>query len=172
MWIPPWWWAGERFEIALGRHARHPIERDGLVHPCHPEVGLVHLRLTEAAQHLDHPADLDVLSDEDLPSDDGEIAVGVVVGEVDQAHLDGLLVVHAHVLEESDVGRVGIGDRPVVADHPADGPGEHGHGEQDGDEVDRIAVPGQQFGVGSGLRRLADGTRMGHFGFDRRAHVS
>ena len=33
--------------------------------------------------------------------------------------LDGLFVMGAHVLQETDVGLVRIGQRPVVADHPA-----------------------------------------------------
>ena len=55
-----------------------PIQR-------HRLVGLGGLRLAHVAQHLDHPADLDVLPDEDAAGDRAQAGRRVVEAEVDEA---------------------------------------------------------------------------------------
>ena len=66
-------------------------------------------RRIHVLEQLEHHADLDALVEDDRAGDRAQAWVGVRPVEVAEAHLDRLLVVDPHVLEEADVD-VGRGD--------------------------------------------------------------
>ena len=114
-----------------------------MTHPRHRRVALVDLRRAEVAQQLDHAADLDALTEGDASRHRPQARLGVVEGEVHEAHRHGLLVVHAHVLQEPDVDGVGVAAGAGVADHPADHPGQERGGHDEDGDVERVLPPGQ-----------------------------
>ena len=116
---PPWWWAlisstnssvGSAPLDAPSSSSCSSVAMPGICslrrrhpHPGHRLVGLGGLGRVHVAQHLDHPADVDALADEDAAGDGAQPGVGVRQREVHERHLHRLLVVDPHVLEEADV---------------------------------------------------------------------
>ena len=110
-----------------------------------------------SSSRLEHHADLDALVEDDRAGDRAQTRIGVRPGQVAEAHVDRLLVVHAHVLEEADVD-VGCGDLVLrIGDEPTDHPGDQRDGDDDDGDVDRPLPPRQHDRVVERLITLVGG---------------
>ena len=111
--------ARSRLQVVRARHPGHrrdPRSGDGVVvrpggrarHPRHVRAADRLRRRPPQLQPPLHAADLPGLGALDVVGQLAQLGVGRVVA-LPRRHLDGLLVVHAHVLQEPDVHRLGRG---------------------------------------------------------------
>jgi hypothetical protein len=122
------------------------VHAHSVAHPPHRGsrlVGVGCLVGVHVAQQLHHPTDLDPLRERDRAGVHAQQRAGVVVVEVDEAHLHRLLVVEAHVLQEPDVHVVAASLGARIGDQPADHRAEQRGGDHQGHHVDRVLPPRQ-----------------------------
>ncbi|CAB4701501.1 unannotated protein [freshwater metagenome] len=89
----------ERLQVTWRGESGHTVERHcGVIHPHHGGATLVCFGFAVLAEQLDHSPDVYGVTEGDLFGDEMKDRVCARLRDVDQSHLNGLLVMGAHVL--------------------------------------------------------------------------